>query len=77
MMEMTNWVMKFAPLGVFALVAKVMATSGLEAFKPLMIFFFTVLLALAVHFLFTMSLLLKYIAKVNPKRHFQAMSPAL
>ena len=77
MMEMTDWVMKFAPLGVFALVAKVMATSGLEAFKPLMIFFFTVLLALAIHFIFTMSVILKYIAKVKPKRHFKAMSPAL
>lgn len=77
MMEITDWVMKFAPIGVFALVAKVMATSGLEAFKPLMIFFFTVLAALAVHFLFTMSLVLKYIAKVKPQRHFKAMSPAL
>ena len=77
MMEMTDWVMKFAPIGVFALVAKVMATAGLDAFKPLMIFFFTVLLALGVHFIFTMSLILKYIAKVKPKRHFQAMSPAL
>ncbi len=77
MMEITDWVMKFAPIGVFALVAKVMATSGLEAFKPLMIFFFTVLAALAVHFLFIMSLVLKYIAKVKPQRHFKAMSPAL
>ena len=77
MMEMTDWVMKFAPIGVFALVAKVVAVSGLDAFKPLMIFFATVLLALAVHFLFTMSLILKYIARVKPKLHYQAMSPAL
>lgn len=77
MMEITNWVMKFAPLGVFALVAKVMASSGLDAFKPLAIFFFTVLGALAVHLLLTMSLLLKFVAKVKPERHFQAMAPAL
>jgi len=77
MMEITNWVMKFAPLGVFALVAKVMASSGLDAFKPLAIFFLTVLLALAVHFLVSMTLILKYVARVKPQRHFQAMAPAL
>ncbi len=77
MMEITNWVMKFAPLGVFALVAKVIATSGLDAFKPLAVFFFTVLVALATHFLITLPLILKYVAKVSPKRHFKAMAPAL
>ena len=77
MMEMTDWVMKFAPIGVFALVAKVVAVSGLDAFKPLMVFFVTVLLALAAHFLITMSLILKYIARVKPGLHYRAMSPAL
>ena len=32
MMQMTEWVMLFAPVGVFALVAKVLMTSGLDAF---------------------------------------------
>lgn len=77
MMEMTTWVMKFAPLGVFALVAKVIASSGLEAFKPLAIFFFTVLIALLLHFLVTMPLILKAVAGVSPKKHYKAMAPAL
>ncbi len=77
MMHMTDWVMKFAPLGVFALVAKVVAVSGVEAFKPLAVFFFTVLAALLIHFTVSMSLVLKYIARVNPIRHYQAMSAAL
>ena len=77
MMEITNWVMKFAPLGVFALVAKVIASSGLEAFKPLALFFFTVLLALLIHLLVTLPLILKFIARVKPQRHFRAMAPAL
>ena len=77
MMEITTWVMKFAPIGVFALVAKVVAASGFEAFKPLAIFFFTVLAALAIHFLFTMYVILKTVAKVNPKLHYRAMAPAL
>ncbi|WP_303905423.1 dicarboxylate/amino acid:cation symporter [Thiohalomonas denitrificans] len=77
MMGITDWVMKFAPLGVFALVAKVVATTGLEAFAPLMAFFFTVLGALAFHFIITMPLLLLLVARVNPLRHYQAMAPAL
>lgn len=76
-MHMTNWVMKFAPLGVFALVAKVSAVSGIEAFKPLAIFFFTVLAALALHAGGTLYLILRYVAKVNPLLHYKAMSPAL
>jgi len=70
-------VMMFAPLGVFALVAKVVAVSGVDAFMPLAIFFFTVLAALAVHFLGTMYLILRFVAKVNPLMHYKAMSSAL
>ena len=77
MMHMTNWVMKFAPIGVFALVAKVVASSGIGVFVPLAVFFLTVIAALAVHFIFTMSLVLRYVAKVNPLLHYKAMSPAL
>ncbi|MGD8568997.1 MAG: dicarboxylate/amino acid:cation symporter [Gammaproteobacteria bacterium] len=77
MMLITDFVMKFAPIGVFALVAKVVASTGLEAFRPLAWFFMTVLLALAVHFFVVMPLLLKFVARVNPIRHYRAMAPAL
>lgn len=77
MMHITNWVMKFAPLGVFALVAKVVAVSGADVFGPLLVFFITVLAALAFHFLLTMSLILRFVAGVNPLWHYRAMSAAL
>ncbi|MDX2426445.1 MAG: dicarboxylate/amino acid:cation symporter, partial [Cycloclasticus sp.] len=77
MMKMTDWVMKFAPLGVFGLVAKVVSSTGLAAFLPLAYFFFTTLFALAVHMFVVMPLLLKYIGRVKPSRHFKAMLPAL
>lgn len=77
MMQMTEWVMLFAPIGVFALVAKVLMASGLEAFRPLAVFFVTVLLALAIHLLLVMPSVLKFIARVNPVAHFRAMMPAL
>jgi Na+/H+-dicarboxylate symporter len=77
MMQMTEWVMLFAPIGVFALVAKVLLASGLDAFKPLAVFFFTVLFALALHLLLVMPAVLKFIARVRPGAHFRAMMPAL
>lgn len=77
MMLITEWVMKFAPLGVFALVAKVVATTGLDAFLPLMLFFVTVVLALGLHFSVVMPLLLRVVGRVNPWRHYRAMLPAL
>ena len=77
MMLITDWVMKFAPIGVFALVAKVVATTGFEAFKPLALFFVSVVLALAVHFFVVMPILLRVVGRVNPWRHYRAMLPAL
>lgn len=81
MMRITDMVMKFAPIGVFALVAKVIAgmnaSEMLELASTLGWFALSVLLALATHVLVVLPLMLKYIAKVSPARHFQAMSPAL
>ena len=77
MMKITEWVMLFAPIGVFALVAKVVASTGFAALEPLLAFFITVLLALAAHFLIVLPLLLVLVGKVNPLRHYRAMVPAL
>lgn len=77
MMLITEWVMKFAPIGVFALVAKVVASTGFDAFKPLAMFFISVILALGLHFFLVMPILLKLIGRVHPMRHYRAMAPAL
>lgn len=77
MMRITEWVMLFAPLGVFALVARVVASTGFAAIEPLLAFFLTVLGALAVHFLVVLPLILGLVGRVNPVRHLAAMVPAL
>ena len=77
MMLITDWVMKFAPIGVFALVAKVVASTGYSAFEPLAIFFGSVIFALALHMFVVMPVLLRMVGRVNPARHFRAMAPAL
>ncbi|MFW7377402.1 MAG: dicarboxylate/amino acid:cation symporter [Oligoflexus sp.] len=77
MMKLTMAIMSFAPIGVFALVAKTVASTGFSAFQPLIMFFITATLALATHAFVAMPLLLKFVGKVDPKLHFKAMSPAL
>ena len=77
MMLMTEWIMKFAPIGVFALIAKVIAETGLKAVGPLALFAITVLVALAVHALITLPLLLRFVGGVSPYKMFPAMAPAM
>ncbi len=77
MMEMTMLVMRFAPLGVFGLVAKTMAVTGFDVMLPLAWFFITVLLALALHALVLLPMVLLAVARVNPLQHIRAMGPAL
>ncbi|MFT7299914.1 MAG: proton glutamate symport protein [Porticoccus sp.] len=76
MMAVTMFIMKFAPIGVFGLVAKTVAATGFDAFQPLLVFFLTVVLALAIHVFFTLSLMLR-LAGINPLKHYRAMLPAL
>lgn len=77
MIAMTMWVMKFAPLGVFGLVAKTVAATGFAAFGPLMLLFFTVLIALFVHAFITLSLLLWFVGGVSPLSFMKKMSPVM
>ncbi|MGL1901127.1 MAG: dicarboxylate/amino acid:cation symporter [Fibrobacterales bacterium] len=76
MLKMTHLVMRFAPLGVFGLIAKTVSKTGLDAIEPLTLFFFTVLGALLVHMFVSMPVMLKFFG-LSPKLHFRNMSPAL
>ena len=77
MMMITMWVMKFAPIGVFGLIARTIASTGFAAFMPLLVFFFTVTFALMTHIFIVLSLYLRVLGKANPLKHLKAMSPAL
>lgn len=76
MLHITDLVMKFAPIGVLALVAKTVASTGLEAFIPLAKFFFTVVLALGIHFFIVLPVLLRWLAGVSAVRCYRALSTA-
>jgi proton glutamate symport protein len=77
MIQFTHIIMKFLPLGVFFLVAKVFAEAGFKSLQSLGLFTVAVLLGLAAFMFLALPLLLKTIAKVSPIRHFRAMGPAL
>jgi Na+/H+-dicarboxylate symporter len=77
MMRMTEWIMKFAPIGVFGLVAKVVAEAGFSAVRPLAVFAITVIVALLLHILIIMPLFLRFVGKVKPYHMFPAMAPAM
>ena len=77
MINITHYIMKVLPLGVFCLVAKVFAETGLESLLSVSVFFLTVMAGLAIFVLIALPLLLKFVAKVNPWNQFRAMAPAL
>jgi len=83
MLQITDLIIKFAPIGVFALIAEVVA--GLDTrsddiwrlAEALRKFSFTVLLALGIHMFVTLPLMLKLIGRVNPVKHYKAMAAAI
>ncbi|MGC9363384.1 MAG: dicarboxylate/amino acid:cation symporter [Fidelibacterota bacterium] len=77
MMNITHFIILFAPLGVFGLVAKITATTGLEIFKSLGFYFITVLIGLLWHYFINLPLLIILLAKENPLTHLNNMSVAL
>lgn len=77
MIYITHMIMKLLPIGVFCLVAKVFAETGLSSLTSVGLFTLAVLLGLGVFMFVALPLLLKFVGRVNPIRHFQAMGPAL
>ena len=77
MMSMVTIIMKFAPLGVFCLIAKTFATQGIDMIIPLASYFFTVTIVLILHVLLTYSAFLKFIGKVSPFLFLKKMRTAI
>lgn len=77
MMEMTNIVMKFAPYGVFCLIAKTFAGIGLDALLPLFKYIIAVYVALAIHCVVVYMLFLKGYTKLNPVIFIKKFFPVM
>lgn len=65
-MHMVEWIMRLAPYGVFALIARTFATQGLDILAPLAAYFLTLTAALAIQLFGTYPLLLRLLGSLNP-----------
>jgi proton glutamate symport protein len=77
MMRITHFVLRLAPLGVFALMAKLVGTAGIEVFGPLLRYMITVIAALGIHAFVTLPIALWLLAGRSPRTYAEAVSPAL
>jgi Na+/H+-dicarboxylate symporter len=76
-MRLVMILMVFAPYGVFCLIAKVFAAQGFAAIGPLARYFVLVLFVLVVHALFTYSVLLRSLGRLDPMRFYRKMRDPL
>lgn len=77
MMEMTNLVMKFAPIGVFCMIARTFANLGFDAFVPLLKYMGSVTTGLAVQLCIVYMLLLFIFTRLNPLRFLKKFFPVI
>ncbi|MCP4408357.1 MAG: dicarboxylate/amino acid:cation symporter [Gammaproteobacteria bacterium] len=71
--HMVDIIMKLAPVGVFALIARTFATEGLDIILPLAGYFLVVASALLIHAAFSYGLLLRLVGGLNPLLFFYKM----
>lgn len=78
-MKVTLFLMKLAPFGIFGLVARLVSQQQDPAalFQRLGIYMLVVIGALTIHTLITLPSILWFVGKVNPLKHFSAMSAPL
>lgn len=77
MMEMTNMVMKLAPIGVFCLITRTFSGIGFSAFVPLLKYMVSVLLSLAFHCFVIYALLFFLFTRLNPYHFIKKYLPVM
>jgi Na+/H+-dicarboxylate symporter len=79
MMKITMFVIRFTPLGIFGIVAKVISEQDdLASLASSMgLYMGTVILALIIHFFITLPIILRFIGRAKPFRHMKNMSTPL
>lgn len=77
MLKLTRLVVWSAPLGVWGIMARIIAKTGFDALKSLGLYFLVVLLGLMIHAAFNLPLILKLAGRVSPLKHYKGMPTAL
>lgn len=73
-MVVIDWVMKLAPYAVFALIASVVASFGLDLLKSLLVYALTVVAGLLLHAFGVYSILVRVLAKLSPRDFFRRIA---
>ncbi|MFP4287794.1 MAG: dicarboxylate/amino acid:cation symporter [Bacteroidales bacterium] len=80
MMKITMFVIRFTPLGIFGIVAAVIAENSdalLSLFGSMGLYMLTVIASLAIHATITLPLIMRFVARANPGKHFKNMTVPL
>jgi Na+/H+-dicarboxylate symporter len=80
MMKLTHFVILFTPLGILGIVVGVIAEQRgnlAEVLGSLGKYFATVLVGLIFHAMFTLPVIIRSVGKINPWKHFQALTTPL
>ncbi len=80
MMQLTMFVIKFTPLGIFGIVSGIVSEHSdnlLPVFNSMGIYMLAVIGALVIHSVITLPLIVRFIGRANPLKHFRCMSVPL
>jgi Na+/H+-dicarboxylate symporter len=77
MMRLTQGVIVFLPIGVFALMTRLAGESGLDTFRALGLYMVAVVVGLGIHALVTLPLLLVLLGRIHPRNHYVNMIEAV
>ena len=77
MLRMTHFIISLAPIGITALIARMVATTGPDVFVSMLRYVITVMATLGIHLLLTLPLLIFLLTRRNPYKYLRTMSPAL
>ena len=71
MVALTSGIVALLPIGVFALITRMVGTTGFESFAPLIQYFLTVGTGLTVHLFVTLPIVLMALGRISPAIHFR------
>ena len=77
MMTLTSGIIKFLPIGVFALITRMIGTTGFDAFRPLAMYALTIFSGVTIHFFVSLPILLILLGRISPRIHCANMREPL
>ena len=77
MMKLTGIVLKVAPIGVFGLMTRAVATFGLDAFGAMALYMLTIAIGLTIHVGVTLPAALRFFGGIRPSIHFRNIAEPL